>query len=131
MRYAFMLSRSITLTLSSEVVAEPRPRSSRAPRSDGRRTTLRVPFALIEVVDKLAAELHVSRNDALLRLASRGASLYEQERRIAELRDQRWQAVMATMDSETAGEEGELPSADELYETVMSARADLLDPPPD
>lgn len=112
-------------------MAEERPRSSRAPRSDGPRTTVRVPLALIEVVDRLAAEIHVSRNDALLRLASRGASLYEQERQIAELREQRWEAVMAAIDSEVPADEGELLSSEELYETVMSARADLLDLSPE
>lgn len=112
-------------------MAEQRPRSSRAPRSDGPRTTLRIPLALVEVVDKLAAELHVSRNDALLRLASRGASLYEQERRIAELREQRWEAVMAAIDSELPDGGSEPLSAEELYETVMSARVDLLDLPPE
>lgn len=67
--------------------------SSRAPRSDGPRTTLRVPDTLAEVADHLAGELGISRNDALLRLATRGAQLYEQERLIETRRAARWAAV--------------------------------------
>jgi hypothetical protein len=79
----------------------------------------------------MAAELHVSRNDALLRLASHGASLYERERQIVERKEQRWQAVMEAMDAEVGDDSGEFSSAEEAYEAVMSARADLLDLPPE
>jgi uncharacterized protein (DUF1778 family) len=112
-------------------MAEQRPRPSRAPRSEGPRTTLRVPPALVAIADRMASELHVSRNDALLRLASHGASLYEQERQIVERKEQRWQAVIEAMDAEADHDLGEFPSAQEAYEAVMNARADLLDLQPE
>lgn len=96
-----------------------RPATSRAPRSDGPRTTLRVPSALAQVADQLAEELEVSRNDALLRLATRGAEQYERERRIAGLRDRRWAAVIGEV--EEAGAAG-LPSPEEATAAVLAAR---------
>lgn len=95
------------------------PATSRAPRTEGPRTTLRVPDALVRTADALAQELSVSRNDALLRLATRGAQLYEQERRVAERRDQRWSAVLAGI-----GDLGEadLPSAEAARAAVLEAR---------
>lgn len=67
---------------------------ARAPRSEGPRTTLRVPAQLAESADQLARELEISRNDALLRLATRGAHLYEMEQLIASRRHERWAAVV-------------------------------------
>lgn len=52
----------------------------RAPRSQGPRTTLRVPGESAAVADGLALELGISRDDALLRLATRGARLRERNR---------------------------------------------------
>ena len=66
----------------------------RAPRTVGSRTTLRVPGDLAVSADHLAQDLGISRNDALLRLATRGAQLYEMERGIAARRAQRWAAVV-------------------------------------
>ncbi|HEX8054699.1 MAG TPA: hypothetical protein VF517_17055 [Thermoleophilaceae bacterium] len=94
-------------------------RVSRAPRSDGPRTTLRLTPAIVETAERLAGELGVSRNDALLRLAARGAHLYEEERRIAERRDERWAAVVAA--GADAGQAG-FPSADEAWDAVALAR---------
>jgi predicted transcriptional regulator len=108
---------------------EPAPRRGRAPGNRGTRTTLRIPPDLAEVVDRLAGELHTSRNDALLRLATRGAALYRQEMEIAELREQRWAAVLESYGEDI--DEGEPLSEEELYEAIMSARADLLDLPPE
>ena len=124
-----MLSQPAIDIRGDEAMAESRP--GRAPRSEGPRTTLRVPPALVAIADRMAAELHVSRNDALLRLASHGASLYERERQIVERKEQRWQAVMEAMDAEVGDDSGEFASAEEAYEAVMSARADLLDLPPE
>jgi uncharacterized protein (DUF1778 family) len=124
-----MLSRPAIDIRGDEEMAEPRP--SRAPRSDGPRTTLRVPPALVAIADRMAAELHVSRNDALLRLASHGASLYERERQIVERKEQRWQAVMEAMDARVGDDLGAFTSPEEAYEAVMNARADLLDLPPE
>lgn len=124
-----MLSQPAIDIRGDKAMAKSQP--SRAPRSEGPRTTLRVPPALVTIADRMAAELHVSRNDALLRLASHGASLYERERQIVERKEQRWQAVMEAMDAEVGDDSGEFSSAEEAYEAVMSARADLLDLPPE
>lgn len=70
------------------------PPAARAPRSGGARTTLRVPSKLAELADALSRELGISRNDALLRLATRGAQLYELERQTAARREARWAAVV-------------------------------------
>ena len=96
-----------------------RPKTSRAPRTDGPRTTVRVPIGLATSAERLAAELGVSRNDALLRLAQRGAELYEREKRIADVREQRWRAVMAEVGEVDLDQ---LPSAEEAQEAVLSAR---------
>lgn len=111
-------------------MSDGKARRGRAPRSSGNRTTLRIPPDLLAEVDRLAEELNTSRNDALLRLARRGTALYQQEREIAELREQRWAGVLA---SYREIDETDLPalSPDELYEAIMSARADLLDLPPE
>lgn len=93
--------------------------SARAPRSEGSRTTLRLPDALAAVAERLAAELGISRNDALLRLATRGAQLYEQEQRIAARRAERWAAVVpGVVDIEHA----DLPSLEEARGAVLAAR---------
>ncbi|MDQ3936396.1 MAG: DUF2188 domain-containing protein [Actinomycetota bacterium] len=97
---------------------------SRAPASDGPRTTLRLPPDLAATADRLARDLHISRNDAILRLAERGARQYEREQEIAARRDARWDAVVA----DKAGS-GDPPSLEEAREAVLDAREDLLDPP--
>ena len=48
-------------------------RRARAPRTAGRRTTLRVPQDVDRAADSLAAELGTTRNDALVLLAEAGA----------------------------------------------------------
>jgi hypothetical protein len=88
---------------------------------------LRVPSDLIATVDRFAEELKISRNDSLLRLAARGAGLYEREQRIEQIREQRWAAVLAAQPEVdvSAG----VPSADEQYEAIMRAREMLFDLP--
>lgn len=89
----------------------------RAPRSEGPRTTLRLPLALVDVVDRLARELDISRNDALLRLATRGAQLFELEQTIAARRERRWAAVVpGVVDIDAA----ELPSPREAREAILT-----------
>lgn len=110
-------------------IADRARRVSRAPRSDGPRTTLRVPVELMTIADRLADELGVSRNDALLRLAARGAKLYEREHQIEEIRDQRWAAVLS--EAPDVGEYGELPTEEEAREAIMRARESLFDLPPE
>jgi hypothetical protein len=98
------------------------PATSRAPRSEGPRTTLRIPASLAEIADRLAEDLEVSRNDALVRLASRGARQYEQELRISELRDRRWAAVIpGIVDIDQA----DFPSPEEARQTVLTARDEV------
>lgn len=93
----------------------------RAPRVQGLRTTLRVPDTLIAQADLLAAELGISRNDALLRLATRGAELQERQRLIAERRDARWAAVM---EQAAAVEQVEFPSFDEVQQAIFGPHED-------
>ena len=103
-----------------------KPTRGRAASSHGQRTTVRIPPELGAAVDRLADELRTSRNDALLRLAERGAALYRQELEIAKLREQRWLGVLASYDDV---DEDDLPSADETHEAIMRARYELDDPP--
>lgn len=93
----------------------------RAPRSQGQRTTLRIPGTLAATVDQLASELDISKNDALLRLAARGAHAYEREKRIDDLREERWRAVVAGMGDV---DPDQLPSAEEMQAAVLAARDD-------
>lgn len=89
----------------------------RAPRSEGTRTTLRVPEDLAATADRLADDLGISRNDALLRLATRGAQLYELEQHIADRRAQRWAAVVPGAVDVTGTD---LPSPDEVTQLLAS-----------
>lgn len=102
---------------------DPRGRGERrrAARGDGPRTTLRLTRSLVEAADRLASELSISRNDALLRLATRGAQLYEREQRVAELRDARWEAVLAAIGSEDES----FPSPADAHDAIVAARDDL------
>jgi len=98
----------------------PRPQA-RAPRSQGPRTTLRLPSSLADVADRLARELDISRNDALLRLATRGARLYELEQSIAARRQERWAAVVpGVVDIDRA----EFPSPEEARDAILDLSDD-------
>jgi len=100
--------------------ASERP-APRAPRSEGPRTTLRVPAALDEAADRLADELGIARNDALLRLATRGAEIYEGERLVEARRAQRWAAVVpGVVDIDQDG----FPSPEESAKAVLAPRLD-------
>jgi hypothetical protein len=106
------------LKRSGEVTARA---PARAPRSEGPRTTLRLPFALAAVTDRLASELDISRNDALLRLATRGARLYEHEQAIADRRRERWAAVVpGAVDIDRA----HFPSPDEARSAILEPSED-------
>ena len=96
-----------------------RPPLSRAARSEGPRTTLRLPAALAEVAERLALELGISRNDAILRLATRGARIYEQEAAVAERRAARWAAIVP---GALALGDADLPTAEESHEAIVRAR---------
>ena len=103
-------------------MTDDRKGAPRAPRAQGRRTTLRVPTALAAAVDDLAKELGISRNDALLRLATRGARLHEEERVIAATRAARLAAVFT---GSTLLDDDAYPPADEARDAVLSSR-DLI-----
>ncbi|MDO8210541.1 hypothetical protein [Conexibacter sp. CPCC 206217] len=92
----------------------------RAPRSEGPRTTLRLPDELAAVAEQFADELGISRNDALLRLATRGARIYTQEQAIAARREARWAAVVpgGAVDVDLT----RLPSPDEAAAAVLALR---------
>jgi len=89
------------------------------------RTTLRLPDALADVAERLARELDISRNDALLRLATRGARLYEHEQSIAVRRAERWAAVVpGAVDIDHA----EFPSPSEARDAILAARDQVAAP---
>jgi hypothetical protein len=95
--------------------------TSRAPRSKGPRTTLRVPAPLAETAEEMARELEISHNDALLRLATRGARLYERERSVAARRAARWAAVVpGAVDVEGA----DFPPPEDARRAIIAARED-------
>jgi len=93
-------------------------------RSDDPRTTLRLPRSLADIADRLAKQLEVSRNDALLRLAARGAQQFEQEQRIAELRERRWNAIVP---GRADADQGAFPSPEEAKQAVRGGRDDLAE----
>jgi uncharacterized protein YceH (UPF0502 family) len=100
--------------------------ATRTPRSAGPRTTLRLPDALAATAERLARELDISRNDAVLRLATRGAQLYEQEHRVATRRAERWAAVVAgSVDLDRA----DVPTPEEARAAVEAARGRAATPP--
>jgi hypothetical protein len=106
----------------ADVGQRPAPR---APRSEGSRTTLRLPDALAAVAERLASELNISRNDALLRLATRGARLYEAEHSIAVRRAERWAAVVpGVVDLDHA----DFPSPGEAQAAILAARDQAISP---
>lgn len=70
-------------------------RRKRSPRRDGSRTTLRVPPELAASTRAYAGELGTTSNDALIRLAERGAAIYEGEREVGRLAAERTAAVLA------------------------------------
>lgn len=105
--------------LVAQRLRTPKPTPTRAARSEGPRTTLRVPDALAATADRLARELEVSRNDALLRLAARGARLYEREQEIAARAAERWAAVVP---GDVSSDEADLPSPEEARAAVLTAR---------
>lgn len=112
--------------LKREGRATRRP-TARAPRSEGPRTTLRLPARLAEAADHLARELEISRNDALLRLATRGAHLYELEQSIAARRHERWAAVVpGVVDIALA----EFPEPTEARAAILATSDDAPAPSP-
>ena len=98
--------------------------SRRAPKRDGTRTTLRIPPELVELADRLAHELKISRNDALIRLALDGAARLDRAREIEAIRQARWAALVATH-AGRGGPDAEYPSLEEMREAVRAVRREL------
>src|SRR5439155_4005719 len=93
----------------------------RAPRRDGRRTTLRLPDELAAIVDEAAAEAGTTENDVVVLFALKGADLYARRRETARRGDERWRAVIATHAASTAA----LPTLGEMREAASSLRREL------
>lgn len=104
--------------------AERRASRERAFPTQGPRTTLRVPEHLADSADRLAEELGISRNDALVRLAARGAEAYEREARIARRREERWTAVVG---GRSDFEQAEFPSEAEARQAASALRREMLE----
>ena len=104
--------------------SEPATAPERALPARGPRTTLRVPEHLAETAERLAGERGTSRNDALIRLAARGAEAYEREARIASRSEERWAAVVG----DPRFDRPDFPSDDEAREAAMAFRREALEP---
>ncbi|MCP9488412.1 MAG: hypothetical protein MSC31_00885 [Solirubrobacteraceae bacterium MAG38_C4-C5] len=90
----------------------------RAPRREGHRTTLRLPFPVFEAAASLAQELGTTPNDAIVRLAEEGAAARTRRDRIATLAARRRSAV------ERAGREdaSPFPSGQETRAAMLAGR---------
>jgi uncharacterized protein (DUF1778 family) len=93
----------------------------RAPRRDGRRTTLRLPDELAAVVDEAAAEAGTTENDVVVLFALKGAELYARRRATSKRGEERWRAVSAGHAASTAP----LPALGEMREAATSLRREL------
>lgn len=109
--------------IKSQGESAPRQRSS-PPLGEGPRTTLRLPGELAELAAQLGEDLKVSRNDAIVRLATQGAAIYERSLAVQAKRDQRWAAVVPEF---VDIDDAEFPSPEEAREAVLESRADLLE----
>lgn len=90
----------------------------RARREEGERTTLRVPSRLDEPIRELMADRDISRNEALIVLASLGAETYAAERRSTAARQRLARAVLSPVET------GPYPSAAEVEAAMREARGD-------
>ena len=100
---------------------EPPSARRRAPRNNGRRTTLRLPSELARTIADIAKLLGTTPNHALILCAERGATLYGREVEMA----RRAAAQSAAMDEAlaTADPGGEFPSPDEMRAAALFLRA--------
>ena len=95
-------------------------RPARAPkRSADRRTTLRVPKSLDAEVSRVSQELGISGNEALVRLAARGAESARRERALREVIERRHAAVLGSASHDAAAP---FPSASEMREAILVDR---------
>jgi hypothetical protein len=90
----------------------------RAPRREGHRTTLTVPYSVVQAAERLARELGTTSNDAIVRLAEEGAAARERRARIAALAGERRAAVARASVADTLT----FPPAAEIHEAMLAAR---------
>lgn len=88
-------------------------------RSADRRTTLRVPRSLDIEVSRVSEELGISGNEALVRLAARGAESARRERALREVIERRHAAVRGVASHDAAAP---FPSASEMREAILIDR---------
>jgi hypothetical protein len=88
----------------------------RAKAVEGERTTLRVPRRLEQPLTLLMSEQGVTRNEALVALADRGAEAIAAERRVAAARERLARAVLSPAAA------GGLPSPEAVEEAIVEAR---------
>ncbi len=93
----------------------------RGPRRPGARTTLRVPTELASTVSAYAEELGTTPNDALIRLAERGAAIYEGQREVERLSAERTAAVLSVG---MPAPDAELPSSEWVDWAMREARGE-------
>jgi hypothetical protein len=84
----------------------------------GRRTTLRVPPGLEREISLMAGEHDISENEAMIRLAARGAQSAARERAARSLSGDRRAAIRGA----AAGRERSFPSPDEAREAILVDR---------
>lgn len=95
-----------------------RPSRVRAPRREGRRTTLRVPVALESELSRTARELGVSENEALVHLAQIGAVATKRRRDARRVVARRRAAVVGS----SRPRANEFPSPREMREAILVDR---------
>lgn len=98
-----------------------RNRRKRSPRRDGDRTTLRVPAELAATAREYAEELGTTSNDALIRLAERGARIYEGQREVDRLSAERTAAVFS---GPAPDPDAEYPSSEWVDWAMREARGE-------
>lgn len=96
----------------------PRRSTQGAGRTPGRRTTLRVPETLDTEVARVSRELGISGNEALVRLAARGAESARREREVRRVIGRRHTAVMDASTRASAA----FPSEREMREAILVDR---------
>lgn len=85
----------------------------------GRRTTLRVPRALEAELARVAEELKVSENEALIRLAQMGAITAKRQRDVWGVIGKRQAAVTESL---SGAKYRALPAQDEMQEAILVDR---------
>lgn len=118
MRSWYVRCATVPLAMATRDSESPRAPRRRSPRRDGTRTTLRVPVDLAATTRRYAEELGTTPNDALIRLAERGAELVSGELEVARLAAERRAAVMGKR--RPVNPDAVYPSAEEMDEAMRA-----------